>query len=77
MVLLCRPWWHYRHGGGSPAVLCDVVSIVAFVITSWSPGGIVQELVDAPRSLIAWLACGVGGHDPGSKVVAPIGLGGL
>jgi hypothetical protein len=34
VVLLCRPWRHYRHGGGSPAVLRDVVLIVIFVIAS-------------------------------------------
>ena len=38
VVLLCRPWWHCRHGGGLPAVLCDVVSVVVFVIVSWFPG---------------------------------------
>ena len=37
MVLLFHPWWHYRHDGGSPAVLCDVVSVVVFVIISWFP----------------------------------------
>jgi hypothetical protein len=35
VVLLCRPWWHYRHGGGSLAVLCNVVSAMVFVIASW------------------------------------------
>ena len=35
MVLLCWPWPHCRHGGGSPAVLRDMVSTVAFVITSF------------------------------------------
>jgi hypothetical protein len=34
VVLLCRPWWHRRHGGGSPAVMCDVASVVVFVIAS-------------------------------------------
>jgi hypothetical protein len=64
VVLLCRPWWHCRHGDGSPAVLRDVVSAVAFVITSWPPEGVVPELVTAPRSSIAWFAYGAGGHDP-------------
>jgi hypothetical protein len=40
VVLLYRPWWHCRHGISSPAVLCDVVFVVAFVI-AWSPGGTV------------------------------------
>jgi hypothetical protein len=35
MVLLCWLWQHYRHAGGLPAVLCDVVSTVVFVIFSW------------------------------------------
>jgi hypothetical protein len=35
MVLLCRLWRHCRHGGGSPAVLCDVVSAKVFVIAYW------------------------------------------
>jgi hypothetical protein len=64
VVLLCRSWWHCRHGGGSLAVLCDVVSVVAFVIASCSHRGIIQELVATPRSSIAKLACGVGGHNP-------------
>jgi hypothetical protein len=37
VVLLCRPWWHYRHGGASPSVLCDVVLVVVFIIASWFP----------------------------------------
>jgi hypothetical protein len=32
MVLLRRPWQHYRHDGSSPAVLCDVVPAVVFII---------------------------------------------
>jgi hypothetical protein len=32
VVLLCWPWRHYRHGGGLPAILCDMVLIVVFVI---------------------------------------------
>jgi hypothetical protein len=32
VMLLCRSWRHYRHGGGSPAVLCDVILAVVFVI---------------------------------------------
>jgi hypothetical protein len=38
MVLLCRSWWHCRHGGGSPAILRDVIFAVVFVIASWFPG---------------------------------------
>jgi hypothetical protein len=63
-VLLCRLWQHYRHSGGSLAVLRDAVFIMAFVIASWSSRGVVQELVAAPRSSIAWLACEASGHDP-------------
>ena len=37
VVLLCRPWQHCWHGGVSPAILCDVVSAIVFVITSWFP----------------------------------------
>jgi hypothetical protein len=35
--LLCRSWWHFRHGDDAPAVLCDMVSVVVFVIVSWFP----------------------------------------
>jgi len=38
MVLLCWPWQHCRHAGGSPTVLCDVVFIVAFVVVFGFPG---------------------------------------
>jgi len=38
MVLLCRSWQHYRHGGGSPAVLCNVILATVFVIASSFPG---------------------------------------
>ena len=38
MVPLCRPWQHCRHDGGSPAVLCDMISTVVFVIVSWFLG---------------------------------------
>jgi hypothetical protein len=58
VVLLCWSWWHCRHDGGSPAVPCDVVSIVAFIIASYSPRAAVPELVAAPRSLMAWLVLG-------------------
>jgi hypothetical protein len=34
VVLLCRPWWYCRHGGGLPVVLCGVVLAVVFVIVS-------------------------------------------
>jgi hypothetical protein len=34
VVLLCRPWWHYRNDGGLPAVLCNMVHIVAIFIAS-------------------------------------------
>jgi hypothetical protein len=56
VVLLCQLWRHCRHVGSSPAVLCDVVSAVVFVIVSGFSGGVVQELVAAPRSSIAWLS---------------------
>ena len=39
VVLLCQSWWHYRHGGGSLAILCTVVSTVVFIIVSGFPGG--------------------------------------
>ena len=54
-----------------------MVSDMAFIIASRPLVGIVQELVATPRSSIAGLACGVGGHDPESKVMAPASLGGL
>jgi hypothetical protein len=63
MVPLCRLWWHYRHDGGSPAVLYDVVSIMVFIIASWFPRGVAQELVPTPRSSIVWSSYGVGGHN--------------
>ena len=62
MVPLCRPWQHCRHDGGSPAILHDMVSTMAFVIASWSPRSIIQELVAALGPSIAGFACGVGGH---------------
>jgi uncharacterized membrane protein YeaQ/YmgE (transglycosylase-associated protein family) len=37
VVLLRRSWWHCRHGGGAPAILCNMVSSVVFVIISWFP----------------------------------------
>jgi hypothetical protein len=38
VVLLRQTWRDCRHGGGSPVVLCGVVSVVVFVIASWFPG---------------------------------------
>ena len=38
VVLLCRPWRHCSLDGGSSAVLCNAVSVVAFIIVSWFPG---------------------------------------
>jgi hypothetical protein len=38
VVVIMVLWRHCRHGGGSPAVLCDVVFAVVFVIASWFPG---------------------------------------
>jgi len=37
MVVLCWPWWYYSLVGGSSTVLCNAMSIVAFVIVSWFP----------------------------------------
>jgi hypothetical protein len=34
MVLLCRSWRHYRCDGGSPAILCNMVLAVVFIIAS-------------------------------------------
>jgi hypothetical protein len=34
VVLQCWSWRHCRHNGGSPAILCDVVSTAVFVIVS-------------------------------------------
>ena len=38
VALLCRSCWHCSLDGGSSAVLCNVVSIMAFVIVSWFLG---------------------------------------
>jgi hypothetical protein len=77
VVLLCRSWRHYRHDGGSPVVLCDVVSVMAFVIASCLLGhctrvGSRPQIIDHPVSLVELVAM-----IPGSRVVAPVGLDGL
>ena len=38
VVLLCRLWQHFSLDGGPSAVLCNVVSVMAFVIVSLFPG---------------------------------------
>jgi len=77
MVLLCQSWRHCRHGGGLPAVLCDVGSVMAFVAVFGSLGDVILELVAAPRSSVTLFACEVSGHNPKLGVVAPAGLDGL
>jgi hypothetical protein len=64
VVLLCRPWWHYIHDGGSLAILCNTLSVVAFVIVFLVSKGVVPRVGSHPRSLIAWLLCGAEGHGP-------------
>jgi hypothetical protein len=32
VALQCQPWWHCSLDGGPLAILCNVVSVVAFVI---------------------------------------------
>ena len=38
VALLCQPWWHCSLDDDSSVVLCNMVSIVAFVIVSWFLG---------------------------------------
>ena len=73
MVLLCRLWRHCWRSGGSPAVLCDVVSVLA----SSCPVGVEQELVAAPGSLVVLLLMEPMATIPNFGVVAFIGLGSL
>jgi hypothetical protein len=77
VVLLCWPWRHYWHDGGSLAVLCNVVFVVAFVITSCLLGrrtgvGSRPQIIDRLVSLVELVAT-----IPGSRVLAPVDSDGL
>ena len=51
VVLLCRLWRHCSLDGGSSAVLCNAVSVMAFVIVSWFP---VVSYLKASRPLVGF-----------------------
>jgi hypothetical protein len=86
-ALLCRPWRHCRHGGGSLVVVCNAASVMALVAISWFPGAshgswwppwVVDLLIAScsrgpwPRSSGSGLSAGLEGLCAETLVVDPI-----